>query len=260
MNDNVDIFIYSHIPFQPIVTDPVYKVLTNNHADDSEFKTNLPIYRDYTGDNISDKNLLFNEYSGFYWLYKNWDIKDYIGMIHYRRYYKFLDDVPDFNEIFKTKKIVLNKRVALPRGNKEFYGMWHNINDFNLMGEIVKSKYPNMEKGWDTMSKINYIHPSSLFIMPKDLYNEYCSYIFDCLNTFNEERKCFTREDWIVYVAEHEDEYIHKERGEHKYCHVIQQARAVGFIAERCLMAFLVNGGADSLENNSLELDWGLLR
>ena len=95
MNENVDIFIYSHKPFKPLVDNPVYKILTNNHAEGKYFPTELPIYRDYTGDNISDKNLLYNEYSGFYWLYKNWKLKDYTGMIHYRRYFKFLNDVPD---------------------------------------------------------------------------------------------------------------------------------------------------------------------
>lgn len=259
MNENADIFIYSHIPFKPLVTNPVYKILTNNHSPGSSFGgTELPIYRDYVGDNISDKNLLFNEYSGFYWLYKNWKLKDYTGMIHYRRYFKFMNNVPDFNEIFKYVPIILNKRIELPCGNKEFYGLWHNIKDFNLMERIVKETFPKMAPGWDAMCEAKHIHPSSLFIMPKAVLEEYFEYIFTCLDIFNAEHKCFTREDWIIYVAEHEDEYTHREKGKHKYCHVVQQARAVGFIAERCLMAFLLNGGEKSLENNSLELEWSL--
>ena len=48
-----------------------------------------------------DKNLMFNEYSGFYWLWKNYPLKDYIGMNHYSRYYACLDNLPDINEVFK---------------------------------------------------------------------------------------------------------------------------------------------------------------
>ena len=55
-NNNVDIFVYSHKPFTPIVKNHVYKVLTNSHAESKEFNTDLAIYRDYDGDNISDKN------------------------------------------------------------------------------------------------------------------------------------------------------------------------------------------------------------
>ena len=78
-NNNVDIFVYSHKPFTPIVKNHVYKVLTNSHAESKEFNTDLAIYRDYDGDNISDKNLMFNEYSGFYWLWKNYPLKDYVA-------------------------------------------------------------------------------------------------------------------------------------------------------------------------------------
>lgn len=258
MNENVDIFVYSHKPFTPLVKDPVYKILTNCHASGEQFHTSLPIYRDYIGENISDKNLMYNEYSGFYWLWKNWKLKDYIGMVHYRRYFSFLDDVPDINQIFSEKRIILNSRLELPSGNREFYQTWHNIKDFDLMGRIVKETFPDMVEGWDTMCETKHIHPSSLFIMPKDLYDEYCNFIFTCLGIFNAERKCFTREDWIVYVAENEKDYIRPGQEKYTYGHVIDQARAVGFLAERCLMAFLLKGGENCLENNSFEMKWGV--
>jgi hypothetical protein len=67
-NHNVDIFIYSHIPFRPVTNNHVFKVLTNSTNMPLMFNTDLAIYRDYTGDNISNSNLMFNEYSGFYWI------------------------------------------------------------------------------------------------------------------------------------------------------------------------------------------------
>ena len=265
INDNVDIFIYSHVPFKPIVSNPVYKVLTNNHAPDEEFqkypglptgplcgvtynegyKRNLPIYRDYTGDNISDKNLMFNEYAGFYWLLHNWDIKDYIGMIHYRRYF-----------------IILNKRFFLQyppggpyKSNREFYKIWHNVDDFDLMGKIVKENYPQYADGWDKMSNINYIFPSSLFIMPKELFREYVSFAIDVMNKFNDARGCRTPEEWIAYVEAHKDEYV---RPQHKYYDVKMQSRAVGYLVERCLCAFLL-AGDDPLIDHSVEYEWSVI-
>ena len=58
INRNVDIFIYGVKAFTPIVTNPVYKVLVNSHDKEEDFHTNLPIYRDYDGLNISDNNLV----------------------------------------------------------------------------------------------------------------------------------------------------------------------------------------------------------
>ena len=54
-NGNLDMFLYSHIPFKPIVTNPAYKVLT---CSKDSFDTELKVLRDYEGENISDKNLM----------------------------------------------------------------------------------------------------------------------------------------------------------------------------------------------------------
>ena len=158
INKNVDIFIYGVKAFTPIVSNPVYKVLVNSDDAEEKFHTNLPIYRDYDGDNISDKNLVFNEYTGLYWVWQNWKLKDYIGLNHYRRYYNFLDDVPNINEIFKKYKIILNSKFHLringkPVGNRDFYATWHNVSDFDLMGDIVKELYPEYADGWDKMAE-----------------------------------------------------------------------------------------------------------
>lgn len=262
MNENVDIFIYSHIPFKPIVTNPVYKVLTNNHAPDKDFETKLTIYRDYVGDNISDKNLMYNEYAGFYWILHNWELKDYVGMFHYRRYYNFLDDVPNIDKIFSYGfKIILNKRFPLqyngiPKNNRDFYAIWHNVDDFDLMGKIVKENYPQYADGWDKMAEAQYIFPSSLFIMPKNLFKEYITYALDVMDKFNKARGCETPEQWLDYVKEHLKDYV---RPEHKYYNIKMQARATGYLVERCLAAFLMSGGENALINKAVEFDWSVI-
>lgn len=262
-NLNVDIFIYSHVKFTPKVKNKVYKVLTNNKSlIDLDFNTSLQVYFDYIGDNISDNNLLFNEYSGFYWILHNWKLKDYIGMIHYRRYYNFLDDIPDINKLFGFGfKIILNKAFPLiynneEKTNREFYEIWHNVEDFDLMGEIVKTNYPQYADGWEIMSNAKHIYPSSMFIMPTELFKEYITFALDVMNKFNDARNCHTKDEWIDYVKKNENKYIRKE---HPYYDVIMQSRVIGYLVERCLAAFLMSGGENSLEKKSCQFDWQLI-
>ena len=267
-NSDIDIFIYSHIPFRPLPTSSVFKVLTNCHDRDKLFDTKLKIYRDYTGDNISDKNLMFNEYSGFYWIWKNYPLKKYVGMNHYRRIYTNYQRLPDIDQIFKKgHKIILNNHIdlrvhdGLPKGgtlmnNRDWYEYWHNIDDFNLLGEIIKDKYPEYMDGFERMSRAEYLYPSSMFIMDKDTFCKYCEYIFDVLNEFNKRRGCETSEDYVKYVEDHKDKYIKPYLG---YYTVQMQARIVGYIAERALATFLMHGGNDSLEQNAAFFEWGMV-
>lgn len=266
-NHNVDIFIYSHIPFRPITNNHVFKVLTNCPDLPAVFNTDLAIYRDYTGDNISGMNLMYNEYSGFYWVWKNYPIKDYVGMNHYRRMYSCFHDLPDIDEIFKTKKIILNKPIplivhpGLPKEgtlmtNREWYEYWHNIEDFELLGEIIKDKFPEYMDGYEAMSKATYLYPSSMFIMDKNTFLKYCEFIFTILAEFRMIRGFFCEEDCIEYVEEHKDKYI---RPYLKYYDVKMQSRIVGYIAERALATFLMHGGKESLEQNAEIFEWAMI-
>lgn len=271
-NSDVDIFIYSHIPFVPIATDKTFKVLTNNNSPAYYFNTDLAIYRDYTGDNISDKNLMYNEYSGFYWIWKNYPIKKYVGMNHYRRIYNCFNDLPDVDEIFKTNKIILSTPFRLVyrydtelvkngqmANNYEWYAYWHCIDDLDLVGKIIQELYPEYMDGYNKMCNSEYIFNSSMFIMDKQTYNEYCTFVFSILDRFNEIRGFKTSEDCIKYVEANKDKYITKKDSGHGYYNVEKQSRIIGYLAERILATFLMHGGKDSLEHNAYFVKWGMV-
>lgn len=258
INNNVDIFVYSHKPFKPLVHNHVYKVLTNSHAESKDFDTDLAIYRDYEGDNISDKNLMYNEYSGFYWLYKNYPLKDFIGMNHYSRYYTCLDNLPNINEIFKTKQIILNDPVKLKWNGKQYnnrtwYEEWHNIKDFDLLKEIIFDKFPEYMDGWKTMEEAPYCYNSSMFIMKKDDFKEYCEFIFPVLEEIRLRRGFYTSDDCRKWVEEHKEDYI---RDKHLYYNVEMQSRIVGYLAERAMNAYMMSGFDRSFEKNAMIIPW----
>ena len=259
INSNVDIFVYSHKPFVPMVKNHVYKVLTNSHAEPCEFNTDLAIYRDYDGDNISDKNLMYNEYSGFYWLWKNYPLKDYVGMNHYSRYYACLDNVPDIDEIFKTKKIVLNDPVRLnwngkTYNNRTWYEEWHNVKDFDLLKEIMQDLFPEYMDGWEKMENATYCYNSSMFIMKKEDFLKYCDFIFPVLQEIRIRRGFYENDDCRKWVESHKEDYI---RDRHLYYNVEMQSRIVGYLAERAMNAYMMHNGEESFENKAFIMKWG---
>ena len=67
---------------------PIYLPLRSGAAFDTRCESCIP--GDDTGDNISEKNRAYSEFTAEYWAWKNVDA-DYYGMCHYRRYFSFAD-------------------------------------------------------------------------------------------------------------------------------------------------------------------------
>ena len=260
MNENVDIFIYSHIPFKPLVSNDIYKVLVNTKED---INTKLKVYRDYEGDNIADMNLMYNEYTGLYWLWKNYDIKPYIGLNHYRRYYDFMDTPPDFDSVFRIFNIVLNEPFPLKvmgegnaMNNRDWYAFWHNVEDFDKLESLFSNKYPEYMDGFNKMKKSDFIFPSSMFTMRKEDFKEYCEFIFSVLGEYRKENGLMSTSDCIKHVEENKSKYIKEHL---PYYTVEMQARIIGYIAERALQTYLMNGN-NSLYDRSMFLKWNVFK
>lgn len=257
LNDNVDIFVYTHKPFRQIVSNSIYKVLTCSRDDFSGFT--VPVYRDYTGDNISDKNLMYNEYTGIYWLWKNYELKKYVGINHYNRYYTFMDKPLDIEALMSYFSLIISKRLDLANpvtrermNNRDSYAYWHNVEDFDLLEQVIHEKYPEYITGFDRMKERDYIFNSSMFIMSKESFNEYCSFIFDILGTYNQYHGHYTADDYKAHVMSNRDKYI---KPSLPYYTVEKQARLLGYIAERAMNAYLFSN-RHFAENAVCELEW----
>ena len=101
MNENVDIFIFTHKDFKKQVSNSVYKVV-----DARTFKDKYKIM------GLLDDVALSELYSFFY-IRENYNLKDYVGVCAYRRYFTFLDDVPNINEILKEYDAIVRTPLKL---------------------------------------------------------------------------------------------------------------------------------------------------
>lgn len=251
----VDMFIYSHKPFKTFINNKNYHILTNSHDTEESFDTELDIFRDYNGsDNISNKNIMFNEYCGIYWIWKNFKIGDYIGLNHYNRYFDNWSEIDgeNINNILKGKEIGVSSPLYL-KGftNRQWYAIFHNVNDLDHAEDLVNRKYQWMEIGYERMKNNTYIHNSSMFIMPKKVFNDYCNFIFSFMNDYNHEMGFHTPEDCLEHVRNNNTLY----KKPFKYYDEIHQARITGYIAERMFNAYLLNGD-NTLEENSTFIPW----
>ena len=211
---NIKIFV-THTPnrksqmienniFQHIVAGAVYN------------KGEVSILADNTGDNISEKNKSYCELTTQYWAWKNVEA-DYYGFFHYRRYLSFSDKIikeGDWGTIeypFLTdeviKELCLNEESIREKveqydfliakhidtkvmdGAKSIYEHYSNgyelhIEDYDLMLKIIDEKYPFLSECANKYTKGRKFYPCNMFIMKKELFNEFSEIMFGVLDEF----------------------------------------------------------------------------
>lgn len=182
---------------------------------------------DDEGDNISEKNQYYCELTALYWAWKNIQA-DYVGLFHYRRYLSFSDqhytanyfgdvllDTNDddtlesigFDEE-QMRKIIEDADIVLPEksgflGNptiREQYDLakQHKIEDLDVLCEIIAEKNPEMVDILDQVLDARSGYFCNMFIMRKDIFDQYCEWLFPILEE-HEKRRDYSDYDPASY-------------------------------------------------------------
>ena len=150
----------------------------------------LPYTRDNEGENISEKNKTFCELTGLYWAWKNLEADAY-GLCHYRRYFalrpfgkkqtRILSDA-DAQRLLQDNDVILpKKRHYWIETNYSQYIHAHHKEDLDTTREILSQAYPEYLPAYDAVMARTSGHRFNMFIMKKEPFNAYCSWLFDVL-------------------------------------------------------------------------------
>ena len=221
MNENVDIFIFTHKDFEKQVSNSVYKVV-----DARDFKDKYKIM------GLLDDVALSELYSFFY-IRENYDLKDYVGVCAYRRYFNFLDDVPNINEIFKEYDAIVRTPLKLSITAREQYAYCHNVEDLDIFGEIIKDKFNKYYNAYEYFINGKFLIPCNMFIMKKEDFIEYVDDMKEIMKEY------FWRIgiDMERRVIDNEKKYLKKMYPNNT---IAYQKRIIAFVFERFINIFML--------------------
>ena len=194
-----------------------------------EGKQELGYQGDNQGDNISLKNSNYCELTGLYWAWKNLNC-EIIGLSHYRRYFTnknklqiFMNKENKMDLILNEDEIkaILNKvDIIVPKKRNYYietiyshYKNAHHIKDLDETRNIIEELCPDYVDSFDKVMEGKTLHLYNMFVMKKELFDEYCEWMFSIL--FELEKR--------VDISEY-DAY---------------QSRIFGFISERLFNVWL---------------------
>ena len=230
MKNNVDIFIGTHKPFVPSVKNSgVYKIMVGNHP--MVWNLGLDIVECKHDEPLDDR--FFSEIYMLKWVSENAELKDYVGFCHYRKYFSFMDDVPDMDKIFEECDAVVGKEIKFDVTNAEQYAKFHNIDDLEIIGEIIEDKYNDYYGVYKSFMKMKLMFPYNMFIMKKDDFIRYINFVKGVLDEYVK----IVGTDIMKRIEDNKDKYL---KNFSPNDNVDYQYRIGGYLAERLTNVFIL--------------------
>ena len=178
-----------------VPSDPMYFPLhvgAEGKTDAQGAPLDIGFPKDNTGDNISSLNPFFCELTGLYWAWKNLDA-DYIGLVHYRRYFSGAHADKDnvVGSAIRCEELspLLDGHTAfVPKKRRYYietleshYVHTHDAQHLEICREILRQKYPAYINAYDKVLKHRWGYMFNMMILKKDLLNDYCGWLFAIL-------------------------------------------------------------------------------
>lgn len=212
--NNIKILISCHKPTEYIENEIMQPIQLGCANAKERFKSML---HDDDGDNISSLNPMYCELTAQYWAWKNLDA-DYYGFCHYRRYFNFSDELykedaygnvieqyPGEYCIEKYKldeksiegvvgdyDIIITERKNIRKMPEHYYSVFSqyenapylNKRDIHTLIDIIDEKYPDYSIAAHKFCKGHITSFCNMYILKKDIFFEYCSWMFSVLKDF----------------------------------------------------------------------------
>lgn len=161
--------------------------LTSIFAGASEYKGIISdgILRDDIGINVSGMNKYLCELSAGYWIWKNDNKSDYVGLFHYSR---GLDlDKKDIDLLIGNDyDIVVPNPIIYQYSNKVRSDFCSNTGETGdgWLYEIINNRYPDLEKSFNAYTSSHLFFPGNIVFMKKNIYDKYYECMFDIFVNF----------------------------------------------------------------------------
>ena len=137
---------------------------------------------DDTGEHISDKNGIFAELTGAYWIWKNRKASNYKGLCHYRRHFMISE-----KEIRALEHNQIDVLLTIPRyvpgGIKNMFLAETPVKEeaFQSMLSAVGELSPDDKTDFEQYMDSVFYYPNNMVIARNDIYDGYCAWMFPIL-------------------------------------------------------------------------------
>ena len=162
--DNADakVFICAHTDFEPVVKNEVYEIIDSRKLP----KPDVP-------------DLYYSELWQMKKVSERKKLPKYIGFCHYRRYFGFMDNVPEIGKTIEAHGAITTKAADLGMTMRQQYSTWGNPEDLVIATQIINEKYPDFAPAWNRSLESRKLRIGTLSIMRTEDWKEMLAVMWD---------------------------------------------------------------------------------
>ena len=164
-NKDAKIFICSHTDFEQVVGSDVYETIDS---------------RKLKGCKVPD--LYYSELWQMKKVSERKTLPKYIGFCHYRRYFGFMDAVPDIAAAIEKHGAITTTPADLGMTMRQQYATWGNPEDLQIATEIINERYPDFAPYWNRLLESKNMRLGTLSIMRTEDWKEMLGVMWDVAN------------------------------------------------------------------------------
>ena len=224
--NDLDIFICTHTDFKPPLTNNVYKIVDSRLINNDSWG--------YL------KGSFYSEIMSYFYVAERVKLKKYVGFCHYRRYFDFMDDIPNIDELIGKYEIIAPKILTFDTTIKEQYKNAHNIEDLYIVSGIIAELYPDYINGWNNLLNGKSMFPYNMFIMKSDEFLEYIKFQQRIIYTYIS----IVGIDIENRIKNNKDKYLKDFSPNNE---ISYQYRIGGYIAERLTSLWIMHNHSQAL-------------
>lgn len=207
----------------------------------------LPIIHENTLDNISYLNKSVCEFTGMYWAWKNYPLKEFVMFNQYR--IKLDVEGLDIEKTFQKHDVILPEHYNFTTTIANHYRYCHNIEDLNLLANAVKERYPEYsETVQKCFYKNNHFYSNNLFVMRREDFLRFCEFTYNILKDICNAYGITSYEDCVKRVEEHKKDYLKAMPNFPQNSSVEYQSRFLAYMIERLTNVFIMKNFKKPLE------------
>lgn len=214
--------------------------------------TNVCRLKDNTGDNISDRNYLYIENTGTYWIWKNIHGAKYKGQMQYRRPLSGVSENMDFDKVFTDYDVITcepfhhpdhkeptaDEPMVIPADTVEQgYAFSNCVDDLYVLELVIQLYHPEYYDDYVKYIKNGPdLYYSNGFIMKEEDYDKYSEFLFDCLNKYLDMANIHNQKELVDHVRYNLEVGKYPRYGDNKKIPeqaIRWQCSILGFLSER---------------------------